>query len=138
MLVTAFWAEDCDTSARQEVYRFRNPLDACIAFNTTFAVIEFSSAADYVLTRWESPAQWDYASSKANRIRFACATLELHPQEVSHQCQALAQYDEYVILMRFWMSSECLTLPDVERILSNLDATMETALNPSESPTLPP
>jgi hypothetical protein len=105
----------------QEVYKYRNELEATWAYNPEFQAREFPM--NNMTTPWAVPDEWSYQSPVADQFRFACGEQDsgLYPTTV---CVAVAQYDEYVSVLVTHPSCDDVTLRDVERILIAIDERM--------------
>ena len=104
----------------QEVYRYRNALDAAILFQLEFSGRGFSKW--YMTSPWIVPAEWSYESPAADRFKFACGEVDVPGRH--WKCKAVAQYDEYISVFVTHLSPEDMTLQDVEQILAAIDERM--------------
>ena len=78
-----------------------------------------------MLTPWAVPEGWFYQSRAADRLKFACAQLDMGPVGPPEwRCKAVAQYHGYISALNSTLSPECMTLEDLERILVAIDERM--------------
>ena len=115
------WCPDASLSAGHQVYRFFDgPRCAALGYQKEipgwFAPWEETGP-------WIVPAELPYQSPLADQFRFNCST----HQRGGQTCQAVGQYEEYVI--RFQTSidrehPECMSFTDLERILIAIDERM--------------
>ncbi|MBC7264520.1 MAG: hypothetical protein H5T64_09245 [Chloroflexi bacterium] len=71
------------------------------------------------------PAEWTYRSPIADDWRFACVD---YGQGKRMWCAAMARYDEYISVLNTTVSSEYMTLKDLEGILRAIDERMAQCL----------
>jgi hypothetical protein len=70
---------------------------------------------------WSVPAELPYQSPVADQFRFACYT----EQQTGRQaCQAVGQYEQYLVRFHTFMWPETMTFADLERILVAIDERM--------------
>ena len=103
--------------ARHAVFRYRNEVDAA----TNFSRHGFLNR--HVITPWAAPEGWSYESPVADRLRFACAEIDILGVPY-WECNVVAQYDEYVSYFSAHVSPENMSLEDLERILVAIDEPM--------------
>lgn len=104
----------------QEVYRYRNALDAAILFQLEFSGRAFPKW--HMTSPWKVPEELAYESSVADRFKLACGEVDVPGRH--WKCKAVAQYDEYISVFVTHLSPEDMTLQDVERILAAIDERM--------------
>lgn len=114
-LYVQFGARGFDARAMHVVCRYQNDLQATVSF---YVDNEFPKG-DFVVTPWAVPEEWSYASTVADRFKFACAELDV--LGLFTNCTAVAQYDEYISVFRTHVSSKYMTLEDLERVLKAID-----------------
>jgi hypothetical protein len=100
------------------VCRYDNDLQATISFH----VDDEFAKREAVVTPWAIPQGWSYESQVADRFKFACAELVILSR--FRNCTAVAQYDEYISIFSTHMSSEYMTLEDLQNILKAIDENM--------------
>jgi hypothetical protein len=103
--------------ATHRVMRYPNALRAAEIYFTTD---EFARHRN-VRTPWRQPADWSYESAGADRLRFACAEIELKGWRRYVRCTAVAQYGEYVSVFTAPMSPYFMKVKDFEPILRAID-----------------
>ncbi len=70
---------------------------------------------------WSVPAELPYQSPVADQFRFACYT----EQQTGRQaCQAVGQYEQYLVRFHTFMWPETMTFADLQRILVAIDERM--------------
>lgn len=72
-------------------------------------------------TSWSSPTELSYQSSVADRFRLGCYT---HRENGIKYCQAVGQYDEYIVRFHTYMSPGLMTYTDLEHVLQVIDERM--------------
>ena len=76
-----------------------------------------------LVTPWEVPRTWSYESPLADHFKFACADVNILGV-IYRNCQAVAQYDEYISFLNGCVGPNSMTLGDLERILIDIDERM--------------
>jgi len=117
----------------EDLYRYR---DIGIAYRNYkwFEKYYFSQSARDV-TPWETPLEFTFTSSSANRWHFACALSSFSPTpefgKESKICTYLAQYEEYVV--NFGVTIEVnnqvfMSIEDVTKVIEIIDQRMRKYL----------
>lgn len=107
--------------ATQDVYEGRSILQTQEKFTEQIDV-EFSNQKGY--TEWYTPTDFNYYSSVADQIRFACRRHEASNVE---NCRAIGQYNVYLIILDVDISS-FLTYRDMARLLQTIDVKVTQCL----------
>lgn len=105
----------------QEVYKYRNELEASGVYDREFQAREFPRYK--MISPWAVPDEWSYESTVADRLTFACGEPDLRPYEAT-VCVAVAQYDEYISVLVTHPTPDNITLGQVERLLMAIDERM--------------
>jgi hypothetical protein len=105
----------------QEMYKYRNELEATWAYNPEFQAREFPTYN--MTTPWAVPDEWSYQSPVADQFRFACGEQDSGPY-LTTVCVAIARYDEYVSVLVTHPSRDNVTLDEVERLVMAIDERM--------------
>lgn len=109
--------------AYHRVFRYRNEVDALYIYYLDFYGGEFLPW--HMVTQWAVPEEWSYESPVADRLKFACGEVDMSPLGPPRwECEAVAQYDEYVSVFHTELDPDYMTLQDVERILVSIDERM--------------
>jgi hypothetical protein len=104
--------------ALHDVYRCRSAEAAATAYEDNIDSYFFSPREGR--TSWSMPPELSYESTVADQFRLGCRT---HIEHGSERCQAVGQYDEYVVHFAADMSS-VMTYDDLEHILQAIDERM--------------
>ncbi len=110
--------------AGQTVYRFGAQWVAAAEYSEQLP-IEFNSNSVASLTPWETPEELPYRSPVADQFHFACHTSTLGPNVV---CEAMGQYEEYLVVFHTHIAEEYMTFADLEVILVAIDERMASYL----------
>lgn len=102
----------------QLLLRYNNSLQATIDF---FRITRYSKE-DYALTDWAIPTEWEYIPAAANRSRVVCAEVIIGGKYTS--CEAVMQYDEYILIYSTSIGSDFMTLEQLEEVLMAIDERM--------------
>ncbi len=107
---------DHGNRAIQKIYRYGSDKQATQQFHQRRGQI-FKS--DQFTSEWITPEELTYQSSFADQFHLACATRS------KYICQALGQYEEYIIVFSIDMIPYTnITYADLERILQAIDERM--------------
>jgi hypothetical protein len=112
--------------AGQLVYRFGASWKAAAAYREQLPV-EFNNNSVASLTPWEIPRELPYESEVADQFHLACHVNGIGtPATV---CEAMAQYEEYLVVFHTVVDSEYMTYAELERILVAIDERMALYLD---------
>lgn len=105
--------------AGQEVYRFSGGSRcAAMGYREETPVWFARSGAS---SPWSVPGELPYQSTVADQFRFSC---QAQATSTLRQCQGVGQYQQYIVVFRTYMSPECMTFAQLERILLAIDQRM--------------
>jgi hypothetical protein len=105
--------------AGHTVYRFSARWKAAAAYSEQLPVNFANSAA--AVTPWEAPEDLPYESAVADQFHFACHRTTLGPNTV---CQAMGQYEEYLVVFHTHIAPDYMTYADLGQILIAIDERM--------------
>jgi len=112
--------------AGQYVYRFFDGAEEAATAYRTESALWFSAREGW--GPWGTPPELPYESPVADQFRLACCADQTSSQRF---CQAVGQYEEYVVLLDVDMNPEypeCMDFNDLERIVAAVDDRMASHL----------
>ncbi|NKQ35861.1 MAG: hypothetical protein HF973_09635 [Chloroflexi bacterium] len=112
-------------TAAHYVYQYKSGRQAAKEFKRLLP-IEFNSNSIASYTPWQPPQELPYTSTVANQFYFACHKNSING--VSTICQAMGQYENYLIVFHTHLVPEYMTYTDIESILQTIDNRMATYL----------
>lgn len=83
---------------------------------------EFNSGSIASLTPWEPPAELPYISPVAEQFHFACHLGKI--KQTVQVCEALGQYENYLVRFHTHVGPGYMTYKDIETILMAIDEIM--------------
>jgi hypothetical protein len=112
--VVVFEVKDSQLPNRTEQYihRYRNSAAAKGVY------------AEFIRPSGSTPSSWNYRSPLADESVFVCrGGGELYPK-----CEWSARYEEYIVTVYSWLIPGYMSLPDLERVVKEIDSRMATQL----------
>ena len=110
--------------AAHYVYRFSSERRAANIYERQLPVW-FNSRSVASATPWHAPEELSYQSVIADQYHFACHVSDIGYTEI---CQAMGQYDNFLVIFHTHVTPEYMTYADIESILEAIDAHMATHL----------
>ncbi|TKJ29857.1 MAG: hypothetical protein CEE40_07205 [Chloroflexi bacterium B3_Chlor] len=104
-------------ATQHELLRYRNKAEAGHSFP------RHGFLNRDLVTPWAVPRTWSYESPLADHFKVACADVNILGV-IYRNCQAVAQYDEYISFLNGYVGPQSMTLGDLERILVAIDERM--------------
>ena len=121
--------------AGNDVYHYRSPSTANRGYRAIIDRYMGQRASD--LGPWETPPEFEFASSTADQWIFACVYSSFAPASEfgskRRNCKFLAQYEEYVIEFSATMEVDdttFMTLEEITNVIETIDQTMSEHLQP--------
>ena len=112
--------------AAHYVYELRSENQAARIFERQLSV-RFNSSSIAVDIPWHIPPELPYMSEVAEQFHFACYTSNING--LSEICEAMGQYDKYLVIFHTHVSPNYMTYADIESILETIDAHMAEVID---------
>lgn len=112
--------------AAHYVYRFSSERRAANIYQRQVPVW-FNSSSVASATPWRAPKELSYQSVIADQYYFACHISSINSRK--EICQAMGQYDNFLVIFHTHVIPEYMTYADIESILEAIDARIATHLN---------
>ncbi|HIE55424.1 MAG TPA: hypothetical protein EYP90_09635 [Chromatiaceae bacterium] len=107
--------------AAHRVYEYKNERQAAREFEKQLPH-RFNSNSIASRTPWRPPQELPYISTVAEQFYFACHEGSIN--RISTICQAMGQYENYLVIFHTHVTPEYMTYADIESILLIIDARM--------------
>jgi hypothetical protein len=112
--------------AAHRIYRLRSENRAAKVFEQQLSA-EFNSRSVASVTPWQIPPELPYVSSVADQFYFACHMTNING--LSQVCEAMGQYEEYLVIFHTHVAPDFMTYADIEVILKAIDERMANRAN---------
>lgn len=99
---------------QQYVHRYRNSAAAKGVY------------AEFIRPDGSTPPSWNYRSTIADESVFACYDYE--GREPYPNCEWSARYEEYIVTVYSWLVPGYMSLPDLEKVIKEIDSRMAQQL----------
>ncbi len=107
--------------AAHRVYEYKNERQATREFEKQLP-IRFNSNSIASRTPWQPPQELPYINTVADQFYFACHEGSING--VYTICQAMGQYENYLVVFHTYVVPKYMTYADIESILLIIDARM--------------
>lgn len=107
--------------AAHRVYQLKSESRAAKAFEHLLSV-EFNNQSAVSVTPWKTPSELPYHSAVADRFHFACHIADMNGK--SEICEAIGQYDNYLVIFHTHITPGYMTYQDLSTILKSIDERM--------------
>jgi hypothetical protein len=114
-----------NNKARHWIWQFGNIAEASKEYER-MALSEFNSNSVAVEGPWRTPSDWFYQSPDADQFYMACVINTV--VTTKQVCEAMWQYDEFVVVFSSIMDTDLMTLEQFKGVVTEIDQIMVSYL----------